>query len=103
MKKETEKKKEQSPKVYDFRKVMFEYEFEKFRETDLSKDLGNLIHKNTNDLGTDEIAREIYRTGKAELTPGFVEGLINLLKQPVGDMMASAKVAIIRMLNDKNE
>lgn len=61
----TEKEK---TKVYDFSAIMVESEFDKFQEVDTSKNVGNIIHKNTDDLGIDEIARQIYKEGKVEMT-----------------------------------
>lgn len=64
----TEKTEKEKTKVYDFSAIMVESEFDKFQEVDTSKNVGNIIHKNTDDLGIDEIARQIYKEGKAEMT-----------------------------------
>lgn len=62
------KKEQETKKVYDFSAITVEVEFDKFQEVDTSKNVGNIIHKNTDDLGIDEIARQIYKEGKAEMT-----------------------------------
>lgn len=64
----TEKTEKEKTKVYDFSAIMVESEFDKFQEVDTSKNVGNIIHKNTDDLGIDEIARQIYKEGKVEMT-----------------------------------
>jgi hypothetical protein len=53
--------------MYDFTSVSVEVEFEKVVELDISKIVANAVHQNTSDLGIDEIAREVYRNGKAEM------------------------------------
>jgi len=63
-----EKTEKEKTKVYDFSAIMVESEFDKFQEVDTSKNVGNIIHKNTDDLGIDEIARQIYKEGKVEMT-----------------------------------
>ena len=62
------KKEQETKKVYDFSAITVEVEFDKFQEVDTSKNVGNIIHKNTDDLGIDEIARQIYKEGKVEMT-----------------------------------
>lgn len=58
---------ETGKKVYDFTTVSVEIEFDTFKEIDASKTIGNIIHKGTDDLGIDEIARTIYKEGKVEM------------------------------------
>ena len=84
---------------YDFTKVKFEVSFGEFQETDLSQVLGNTIHQATGDIGLDEIARTIYKTGKAEISGTYVRAIIGILKNPNTPMMAAAKVAIIDILS----
>ena len=59
--------------VYDFTKVMIEVSFDNYRETDVSKTLGNVIHQNT----------------------------LNILKDPGTNMVVSAKLAVIEILTPK--
>lgn len=59
--------KEQNMKTYDFSALVAEVEFDKFQEMNVSKEVGNIIHRGTDDLGIDEIARKIYKEGKAEM------------------------------------
>lgn len=85
--------------VYDFTKVMIEVAFDEFRETDVSKTLGNVIHQNTGDIGLDEIARCIYREGKAAIPEMYIPVIVNILKDPGTNMVVSAKQAVIGMFN----
>ena len=57
--------KEQETKFFDFTQVEMEVSFDEMTEVDISKTLGNVIHQNTGDLGLDELARTIYKEGKA--------------------------------------
>ena len=87
--------------VYDFTKVMIEVAFDEFRETDVSKTLGNVIHQNTGDLGLDEIARCIYREGKAAIPEMYIPVILNILQAPGTNMVVSAKLAVIEILTPK--
>ena len=87
--------------VYDFTKVMIEASFDNYRETDVSKTLGNVIHQNTGDIGLDEIARCIYREGKAAIPEMYIPVILNILKDPGTNMVVSAKLAVIEILTPK--
>lgn len=86
--------------VYDFTKVLIEKKFDEFEEVDVSKSLGNSIHQNTEDIGLDEIARTIYRTGKAEIPDVYVPVILNILKGP-SLLLVAVKKAIIELLTLK--
>ena len=64
--------------VYDFTKVMIEVSFDNYRETDVSKTLGNVIHQ------------EMY-----------IPVILNILKDPGTNMVVSAKLAVIEILTPK--
>ncbi len=87
--------------VYDFKKVMIEVAFGEFREMDISKTLGNVIHQNTGDLGLDEIARTIYKEGRAAIPEMYIPVIVNIMKDPNTNMVASAKKEVIGILNPK--
>ena len=95
--------KEKETTVYDFTKVVIEVAFDEFRETDVSKTLGNVIHQNTGDIGLDEIARCIYREGKADIPEMYIPVIVNILKDPGTNMVVSAKQAIIEVLIPKKK
>ena len=92
MKKEEKKNK---VKVFDFTKVMVEVEFDKFEERDVSKPLANNIHKNTGDIGLDEIAREIYKKGKASIPEVYYPVIKDIMTLPECTLVVCAKKAII--------
>ena len=87
--------------VYDFTKVMIEVSFDNYRETDVSKTLGNVIHQNTGDIGLDEIARSIYKEGRAAIPEMYIPVILNILKDPGTNMVVSAKLAVIEILTPK--
>ena len=86
--------KEQETKFFDFTEVEMEVSFDEKMKVDISKTLGNVIHQNTGDLGLDELARTIYKEGKADI-PVIVE----ILKMPTSLMAAGGKRALIEMFN----
>lgn len=87
--------------VYDFTKVMIEASFDNYREADVSKTLGNVIHQNTGDIGLDEIARTIYKEGRSAIPEMYVPVIVNILKDPGTNMVVSAKQAVIDLLTPK--
>ena len=93
-----EQKKEET-KFFDFTEVEMEVSFDEKMKVDISKTLGNVIHQNTGDLGLDEIARTIYKDGKADIPVGYIPAIIEILKMPTSLMAAGGKVAVINMLN----
>lgn len=93
-----EQKKEET-KFFDFTKVEMEVSFDEMTEVDISKTLGNVIHQNTGDLGLDEIARTIYKEGKADIPVGYIPAIVEILKMPTSLMAAGGKRALIEMFN----
>jgi len=92
-----EQKKEET-KFFDFTEVEMEVSFDNVMKVDISKTLGNVIHQNTGDLGLDELARTIYKDGKADIPVQYIPAIIEILKMPTSLMAAGGKVAIINML-----
>lgn len=86
-------------KFFDFREVEMEVSFDEKMQVDISKTLGNVIHQNTGDLGLDEIARTIYKEGKADIPVGYIPAIVSILKMPQSLMAAGGKRALIEMFN----
>ena len=91
--------KEQETKFFDFTQVEMEVSFDEKMKVDISKTLGNVIHQNTGDLGLDELARTIYKDGKADIPVMYISAIVEILKMPTSLMAAGGKVAVINMLN----
>lgn len=86
-------------KFFDFTEVEMEVSFDNVMKVDISKTLGNVIHQNTGDLGLDEVARTIYKEGKADIPVMYIPAIVEILKMPTSLMAAGGKVAVINMLN----
>lgn len=93
-----EQKKEET-KFFDFTKVVMEVRFDEMMEVDISQTLGNVIHMNTGDIGLDEIARTIYKEGKADIPVEYIPVIVSILKMPTSLMAAGGKRALIEMFN----
>ena len=93
-----EQKKEET-KFFDFTEVEMEVSFDEKMKVDISRTLGNIIHQNTGDLGLDELARTIYKEGKADIPVMYIPAIVEILKMPHSLMAAGGKVAVINMLN----
>ena len=91
--------KQEETKFFDFTEVEMEVSFDEKMKVDISKTLGNVIHQNTGDLGLDEIARTIYKDGKADIPVEYIPAIVSILKMPHSLMAAGGKVAVINMLN----
>lgn len=88
-------------KIYDFRKVSMEVEIGVFKEVDLRHPLGNAIHKNTEDLGIDEVARKIFKQETVEISDEDAAVIVLMLKHLKMQLVIAAKQALIKMLEDK--
>ena len=86
-------------KFFDFTQVEMEVSFDNVMTLDISKTLGNVIHQNTGDLGLDEVARTIYKEGKADIPLQYIPAIVEILTMPHSLMAAGVKVAVINMLN----
>ena len=90
--------KKQETKFFDFTEVEMEVKFDEMEKVDISKTLGNVIHQNTGDLGLDELARTIYKEGKADIPVEYIPVIVSILKMPQSLMAAGGKRALIEML-----
>ena len=93
-----EQKKEET-KFFDFTQVEMEVSFDEMTEVNISQTLGNVIHQNTGDLGLDELARTIYKEGKADIPVVYIPAIVEILKMPTSLMAAGGKVALIKMFS----
>jgi len=91
--------KQEKTKSFDFTQVEVEVSFDVKKLVDTSKTLGNVIHQNTGDLGLDEIARTIYKEGKADIPVDYIPVIVEILKMPQSPMAAGGKLALIDMFN----
>lgn len=91
----------QETKFFDFTKVVMEVRFDEMMEVDISQTLGNVIHMNTGDIGLDEIARTIYKEGKADIPVEYIPVIVSILKMPTSLMAAGGKRALIEMFSQK--
>ena len=89
--------KKQETKFFDFTEVEMEVRFDEIEKVDISKTLGNVIHQNTGDLGLDELARTIYKEGKADIPVVYIPVIVSILKMPQSLMAAGGKRALIEM------
>ena len=89
--------KKQETKFFDFTEVEMEVKFDEKMKVDISKTLGNGIHQNTGDLGLDELARTIYKEGKADIPVEYIQVIVSILKMPTSLMAAGGKRALIEM------
>lgn len=94
-----EQKQKQETKFFDFTEVEMEVSFDEKMKVDISKTLGNVIHQNTGDLGLDELARTIYKEGKADIPVDYIPVIVSILKMPTSLMAAGGKRALIEMFN----
>lgn len=91
--------KKQETKFFDFTEVEMEVKFDEMKKVDISQTLGNVIHQNTGDLGLDELARTIYKEGKADIPVEYIPVIVSILKMPTSLMAAGGKRALIEMFN----
>jgi hypothetical protein len=93
--------KKEKTKVYDFRKVSMEVEFDIFHEVDLRHAFGNAIHQNTDDIGIDEVARKIFKEDTVEISDEDVKVLLLMLRTCKMKLVIAAKQALIKVLEGK--
>ena len=93
-----EQKKEET-KFFDFTEVEMEVRFDEMMKVDISQTLGNVIHQNTGDIGLDEVARTIYKEGKADIPVQYIPAIVEILKMPTSLMAAGGKVALIKLFS----
>ena len=68
-------------KKIDFTKLNVETQIDFFEEMNIAKELGNVLHANTSDLGMDELARAIYRSDtEVEMDDALYSEMMDILK-----------------------
>lgn len=68
---------------------------------DLSKTVGNVIYARTGDIGMLDFAKKIYYKGEVACTDEQVEQICKIIS--ACDLIAVVKVAILDMLNPKED
>jgi len=80
----------------DFRKIEIEDINGNVSVIDLSKELGNLIYKNTPDLGELEFAQELYKNGEVDIDGAKAEIIRKYVDR--SGVLAFVKIAIEKAL-----
>lgn len=80
----------------DFRKIEIEDINGNVSVIDLSKELGNLIYKNTPDLGELEFAQELYKNGEVDIDGSKAEIIRKYVDR--SGVLAFVKLAIDKYL-----
>lgn len=85
-------------KKIDFSKVKVQMTFEgEPVEVDMRRELGNLIHQRTADLGLDEVARKIYFSeGEVEIPDEYIKPICTIVRS---GFLIPAQEAICELLN----
>lgn len=90
-------KNEEKKRLVDFTKLNVEVEIDKFETQDISKPFGNYIHQRAEDIGIDDIAHDIYRTGKAEIDDEQAGIIVQMVKEC--SLAPFIRMALIRHIN----
>lgn len=90
-----EREKKNETKIYDFTSLEVEEKFDQFVKKNLSKPIGNAIHRGTDDIGIDELARKIYRDGKVKMNEEDAKLIFAILM--ASDLLAYVKVSIKKL------
>ena len=85
----------------DFKHVMMEMKIDEFKETDLSIELGNEIHRMTSDIGLDELARKIYHDGMVEIEEWQAKVICQYVNHENSSFNIAARQAITKVLTPK--
>ena len=91
------------PKTFkcDFKHVLMEANIDEFKEMDLSKELGNEIHRMTSDIGLDDIARKIYHDGEVEIDEVQANIICQYINHQNSSFNIAARQAITKVLTPK--
>lgn len=90
-------------KKIDFSKVPVEYRIGEPEATDVRRTLGNTINQNTSDIALADLARKIYYSEEPVEIPGEYVGIVADIVSAAPNLLASAKVAILALINGTNE
>lgn len=83
----------------NFKQLQVEVAFDEYELVDITKSLGNFLHANTNDIGLDDVAREIYHSeGELEIPNDYIEMIESLVMNPQCPLLAAFKRAIVNEL-----
>ena len=84
--------------LLDFTSVEVETHIDEFETIDISKLVGNSLRMGTNDIGLDDMCREIYHNGKTEVPVEWLTVLKQLTVSPQVPMVISAKQAVLKVI-----
>lgn len=83
----------------NFNQLQVEVAFDEYKPINVTRDLGNFIHANTNDIGLDDVAREIYHSkGEIEILDEYASMIEAMVMNPQCPLLAAIKKAIINEL-----
>lgn len=85
-------------KEIDFRNVSVETGIDEFTSIDVSKVVGNTIHKGTGDIGMDDIARKIYHDGCVTLSDEQKEMFLAIIEN--SNLVIGVKIAVRKLLSN---
>lgn len=84
----------------NFKQILVEASFDEFKEFDIAREFGNYIHSNTNDIGLDDTAREIYHSeGEIEISEEHAGMIAALVNRKECNYVAAFKKAILKQIN----
>ena len=84
--------------LIDVTSVKVETKLDECEPIDLSQLVGNSLRMGTNDIGLDDMCREIYHNGKAEVPVEWLPVLKQLTVSPQVPMVISAKQAVLKVI-----
>lgn len=94
------KEKEEKKWTVDFTKIRVEVTIDNWVERNMAVPLANFIHQQTEDIGIDDLAREIYHKGKCMFNQEQAEAFVKLIrvstiepyiKRPLIDIILNVK------------
>ena len=84
----------------DLSHLSVEQDFGEYRVVDARKDVANVIHRGTSDIGVDDIARRLYyATGEVEIPAHMVREISNIVTHSA--LVAYVKRAVLDALKGK--
>ena len=83
----------------NFNQLQVEVAFDEYKPVDVTKSLGNFLHANTNDIGLDDVAREIYHSqGEVDIPDEYAPMIETIVMNPQCPLLAAVKKAIVKEL-----
>lgn len=83
----------------NFKELDLEVEFDVWKKYDVSKDVANVVHQGTDDIGIDDKARELYYQGEVSLSPKEASVFLSIIMR--SNLLASIKRAAEKILLPK--